>query len=81
MSKGKGYNMTIKQVAKIFNDGVCINFKENDKNEFYLKKYQGVTYLFAFEKNPNGDKIKGCLAQDDFVLTYDKMIKIFNEIE
>lgn len=73
--------MTIKQVEKVFNNGVCIGFKENDKNEFYLKKYQDVTYLFAFEKNPNGDKIKGCLAQDDFILTYDKLIEIFNEIE
>lgn len=81
MSKGKGYNMTNKQIAKIFNDGVCIGFKENDKNEYYLKKYQGATYILAFEKNSNGDKIKGCLAQDDFILTCDKIIKIFNEIE
>lgn len=81
MSKDKGYNMTIKQVAKVFNDGVCIGFKENDKNEYYLKKYQGVTYFFAFEKNSNGNKIKGCLEQDDFILTHDRLIKIFNEIE
>lgn len=73
--------MTNKQIEKIFNDGVCIDFKENDKNEYYLKKYQGVTYILVFEKNPNGDKIKGCLAQDDFILTCDKIIKIFNEIE
>lgn len=50
--------MTIKQIAKIFNDGVCIGFKENDKNEYYLKKYQGKTYILVFEKNPNGDKVK-----------------------
>lgn len=73
--------MTIKQVAKIFNDGVCIDFKENNKNEYYLKKYQGVIHLLAFEKNPNGDKIIGCLSQDDFILTRDKIIKLFNEIE
>ena len=73
--------MTNEQIAKIFNDGVCIGFKENDKNEYYLKKYQGVTYIVVFEKNSNGDKIKGCLAQDDFILTCDKIIKIFNEIE
>lgn len=73
--------MTYKDIAKIFNDGVCIGFKENDKNEFYLKKYQGATYILGFEKNPNGDKIKCCLAQDDFVLTCDKIIKLFNEIE
>lgn len=73
--------MTIKEVEKVFNEGVCIAFKENDKNEFYLKKYQGITYMFAFEKNPNGNKIKGCLAQDDFILNHDRIIKIFNEIE
>lgn len=73
--------MTYKDIAKIFNDGVCIGFKENDKNEFYLKKYQGATYILGFEKKPNGDKIKCCLAQDDFVLTCDKIIKLFNEIE
>lgn len=73
--------MTNKQIAKIFNDGVCIGVKENDKNEYYLKKYQGVIYILVFEKNRNGDKIKGCLAQDDFILTCDKMIKLFNEIE
>lgn len=81
MSKDKGYNMTYKDIAKIFNDGVCIGFKENDKNEFYLKKYQGATYIIGFEKNSNGDKIKCCLAQDNFVLTCDKIIKLFNEIE
>lgn len=73
--------MTNKQIAKIFNEGVCIDFKENDKNEYYLKKYRGVTYILVFEKNSNGDKIKGCLSQDDFILTCDKIIKIFNEIE
>ena len=71
--------MTIKQIAKIFNDGVCIGFKENDKNEYYLKKYQDATYILVFEKNPNGDEIKGFFSQDDFI--FDKMIKIFNEIE
>lgn len=81
MSKGKGYNMTVKQIAKIFNDGECIGFKENDKNEYYLKKYQGSTYILTFEKNSNGDKIKGCLAQDDFILTCDRIIKVFNDIE
>lgn len=73
--------MTNKQIAKIFNDGICIGFKENEKLEFYLKKYQGATYIIVFEKNPNGDKIKGCLAQDDLILTCDKMQKIFSEIE
>lgn len=73
--------MTNNQIAKIFNDGVCIGFKENNKNEYYLKKYQGITYILVFEKNSNGDKIKGCLSQDDFILTCDKIIKIFNEIE
>lgn len=73
--------MTIKQVAKVFNDGVCIGFKENDKNEFYLKKYQGATYILVYEKNPNGNKIKGCFEQDDFFLTCERMVKIFNEIE
>lgn len=81
MSKGKGYNMTNKQIAKILNDGVCFGIKENEKNEYYLKKYQGTFYILVFEKNPNGDKIKGCLSQDDFILTCDKIIKIFNEIE
>jgi hypothetical protein len=73
--------MTNKQIAKIFNEGACIGFKENAKNEFYLKKYQGASYILVFEKHPNGDKIKGCLAQDDFLLTCDKIQKIFNEIE
>lgn len=73
--------MTNKQIAKIFNDGVCIGFKENDKTEYYLKKYQGVTYILAFEKNSNGDKIKGCLSEDDFILTSNRIIKIFNDIE
>lgn len=73
--------MTNKQIAKIFNEGECIGFKENNKNEYYLKKYQGITYILVFEKNFNGDKIKGCLSQDDFILTCDKIIKIFNEIE
>jgi len=73
--------MTIKQMAKIFNEGVCIRFKENETKEFYLKKYQGASYILVFEKNPNGDKIKGCLAQDDFLLTCDKIQKIFDEIK
>lgn len=73
--------MTNKQIAKIFNDGVCIGFKENDKKEYYLKKYQGVYYILVFEKKSNGDKIKGCLAQDDLILTCYKIIKIFNKIE
>lgn len=81
MSKGKGYNMTYKQIAKIFNDGECIGFKETDKNEYYLKKYQGAIHLLAFEKNPNGDKIIGCFSQDDFLLTRDRIMKMFNEIE
>ena len=73
--------MTNKQIAKIYNEGVTIGFKENDKNEYYLKKYQGATYILVFEKNANGDKIKGCLSQDNFILTCDKIMKIFNEIE
>ena len=73
--------MTNKQIAKIFNDGVCVGFKENDKNEYYLKKYQGVSYILVFEKNSNGDKIKGCLSEDDFILTSNRIIKIFNDIE
>ena len=73
--------MTNKQIAKIYNEGVSIGFKENNKNEYYLKKYQGVSYILVFEKNSNGDKIKGCLSQDDFILTCDRMIKIFNDIE
>lgn len=73
--------MTLKQVANVINDGVCIEFKENDKNEYYLKKYEGKIYILVFEKNPNGDKIKGCLEQDDFILTCEKMVKIFDEIE
>ena len=73
--------MTNKQIAKIFNDGVCIGFKENDKTEYYLKKYQGVSYILVFEKNSNGDKIKGCLSEDDFILTSNRIIKIFNDIE
>ncbi len=73
--------MTNKQIAKIFNDGVCIGFKENEKHEYYLKKYQGASYILVFEKNSNGDKIKGCLAQDNFLLTCDKIQKIFSEIE
>ena len=73
--------MTIKQITKIYNDGESIGFKENDKNEYYLKKYQGATYIIVFEKNSNGDKIKGCLSQDNFILTCDRMIKIFNDIE
>lgn len=73
--------MTIKQISKIFNEGVCIGFKENKNYEFYLKKYQGATHIITFEKNPNGDKIKGCLSQDDFLLTCEKMQKIFSEIE
>lgn len=73
--------MTNKQIAKIFNDGVCIGFKENNKNEYYLKKYQGATYILAFEKNSNGDKIKGCLAEDDCILNCNRMLKIFNDIE
>ena len=68
-------------IAKIYNEGVTLGFKENNKNEYYLKKYLGKTYILAFEKNSNGDKIKGCLAQDDFILTCDKIIKTFNEIE
>lgn len=71
--------MTIKQIVKIFNDGVTIGFKENNKNEYYLKKYQGVTYILVFEKNSNGDEIKGFFSQDDFI--FDEIIKIFNEIE
>lgn len=71
--------MTINQIAKIFNDGVTIGFKENNKNEYYLKKYQGVTYILVFEKNSNGDEIKGFFSQDDFI--FDEIIKIFNEIE
>ena len=73
--------MTNKQIAKIFNDGECIGFKENNKNEYYLKKYQGVSYILVFEKNSNGDKIKGCLSEDDFILTSNRIIKIFNDIE
>ena len=71
--------MTIKQIAKIYNDGECIGFKENNKNEYYLKKYQGVTYIIVFEKKPNGDEIKGFFSQDDFI--FDEIIKIFNDIE
>ena len=73
--------MTIKQITKIFNEGESIGFKEDNKDEYYLKKYQGVSYILVFEKNSNGDKIKGCLSQDDFILTCDKIMKIFNEIE
>lgn len=29
--------MTNKQIAKIYNEGVSIGFKENNKNEYYLK--------------------------------------------
>ena len=71
--------MTIKQIAKIYNEGVTIDFKENNKNEYYLKKYKGVSYILVFEKNSNGDKIKGFFTQDDFI--FDKIMKIFNEIE
>lgn len=81
MSRDKEQNMTIKQIAKIFNEGVCIGFKENETQEFYLKKYHDVTHIIVFEKNSNGDKIKGCLSQDDLLLTYDKIQKIFSEIE
>ena len=76
--------MTNKQIEKIFNDFddcVCVGFKENDKYEYYLKKYQCSYYIFVFEKNSNSDEIKGCLAQDDFILTSDRIIKIFNDID
>ena len=42
--------MTNKQIAKIFNDGVCIGFKENDKNEYYLKKISKCNLYFGFWK-------------------------------
>lgn len=73
--------MTIKQITMIFNEGICIGFKENKNYEFYLKKYQGASHIIVFEKNPNGNKIKGCLSQDDFLLTCEKIQKIFSEIE
>lgn len=73
--------MTNKQIAKIYNDGVSIDFKENNKNEYYLKRYQGLCYILVFEKNSNGDKIKGCLQEDNFLLTCEKIVKIFDEIE
>ena len=53
--------MTNEQIEKIFNDGVCIGFKENDKKEYYLKKYQGVTYILVFKKNSNDNKIIRCM--------------------
>lgn len=81
MSIDKEIYMNIKQISKIFNDGICIGCKENKKYEFYLKKYQGASYIITIEKNPNGDKIKGCLSQDDFLLTCEKIQKIFSEIE
>lgn len=73
--------MNIKLIAKIYNDGVCLGFRENKKFEFYLKKYNGKHYILCFEKNINGDKIQGILAEDDFLIDVEKLFKIFNDIE
>ena len=72
--------MINEQITKILHKGRCLDFKENDKNEYYLQKYQGSIYIIVVEKEPV-DEIKFCLAQDNFILSRDKIIRIFNEIE
>lgn len=73
--------MTVEQVAKIYNEGLCESFRETEKYKFYLKLFNNKYYIIVFIKNGNDDKIIGCFTEKDYLNDVELLKRVFIELK
>ena len=72
--------MTKEQVTKIYDEGICEDFKETEKHKFYLKLFNNKYYIVVFIKNENGDKIIGIFTEEDYLNNVEMLKTAFAEL-